>query len=169
MKVFNLFFFFFSFWPCCTSCWILISRPEIKPVLTALGAQSFNHWTTRECPNHFELILDSGPISLFCIWLSFFSVPLIEETVLSLLCSLGCVWSAFAQAWLTLCSSVNCSPSGSSVEFSQQEYVRGLSFLPPGDLPSSAFEPVSLASPSLQMGSFTSELLGKHVVSYPLP
>ena len=37
--------FFLIFWPC-HRCGILV--PGIQPVLHALAAQSFNHWTTRE-------------------------------------------------------------------------------------------------------------------------
>ena len=42
---------------------------------------------------YFELILcvilDSGPASFFCMCLSYFEIPLIEETVVSPLCILG--------------------------------------------------------------------------------
>ena len=37
--------------------------------------------------------------------------------------------------------------------FSRQEYWRGLSFPPPGDLPDPGMEPVSLMSPALAFGS----------------
>ena len=40
-----------------------------------------------------------------------------------------------------------------SMEFSRQEYWSGLPFPSPGHLPSSAVEPVSLASPALTGGS----------------
>ena len=39
------------------------------------------------------------------------------------------------------------------MEFSRQEYWSGLPFPPPGELPNSAMEPVSLASPALQEDS----------------
>ena len=32
------------------TCRILVPQPEIEPMLSALGAQSLNHWTTREIP-----------------------------------------------------------------------------------------------------------------------
>ena len=39
--------------------------------------------------------------------------------------------------------------------FSRQEYWSGLPFSPPGDLPDSGIEPVSLESPALADGLFT--------------
>ena len=52
---------------------------------------------------------------------------------------------------------MNCSLPDSplSVELSRQEYWRGLPFPPPGDLPNPGIEPVSLASPALEGGFFT--------------
>ena len=41
-------FFFFFF--CQTTCGIVTSQPGIKPLVSALEAQSFNHPTTREVP-----------------------------------------------------------------------------------------------------------------------
>ena len=40
--------FFVVFWPCRVTCGISVSRPGIEPRPPALGAQSLNHWTTRE-------------------------------------------------------------------------------------------------------------------------
>ena len=45
-----------------------------------------------------------------------------------------------------------------SMEFSRQEYWRGLSFPSPGDLPDSGIEPVS---PTLQADALPSEAPGK--------
>ena len=42
-----------------------------------------------------------------------------------------------------------------SLGFSRQDYWGGLPFPPPGDLPKSGMEPVSLASPALADGFFT--------------
>ena len=42
-----------------------------------------------------------------------------------------------------------------SMEFSRQEYWSGLPFPTPGDLPSPGIEPVSLESPALAGGFFT--------------
>jgi len=44
--------------------------------------------------------------------------------------------------------------------FSRQEYWRGLSFPPPGDLPDPGMEPVSLMSPALAFGSLPLRHLG---------
>ena len=48
-----------------------------------------------------------------------------------------------------------------STGFSRQEYWSGLPFLPPGDLPDPEIEPVSLVSPALAEGFFTTEPPGK--------
>ena len=45
--------------------------------------------------------------------------------------------------------------------FSRQEYWSGLPFPSPGDLPHPEKEPVSLASPTLAGGFFTTEPPGK--------
>ena len=42
--------FFFSFWPRCSACGILVPQPGIEPVPPAVEAQSLNHWTSREVP-----------------------------------------------------------------------------------------------------------------------
>ena len=42
-----------------------------------------------------------------------------------------------------------------SMEFARQEYWSGLPFPSPGDLPDTEIKPVSLASPALASGSFT--------------
>ena len=43
-----IFFFFFPFWPCCTTYRILAPCPGIKPVSPAVESLSLNQWTTRE-------------------------------------------------------------------------------------------------------------------------
>ena len=40
----------FLFWPCCTTCGILVPQPGTEPELLAVKAQSPNHWTAREFP-----------------------------------------------------------------------------------------------------------------------
>ena len=47
------------------------------------------------------------------------------------------------------------------MEFSRQEYWKGLSFPTPGDHPHPVIEPVSLASPALVGGFFTTVPPGK--------
>ena len=63
-------------------------------------------------------------------------------------CMLGC--SIHAQLFVTL----DCSPPGSSC-LSRQEFWSGLPCLPPGDLPNPGTEPMSLTSPALASGFFT--------------
>ena len=55
------------------------------------------------------------------------------------------------QSCLTLCNPIDCNVPGSS-GFSRQEYWRGLLCPPPGGLPDSEIEPVSLMPPALAGG-----------------
>ena len=63
---------------------------------------------------------------------------------------------------------MNCSLPGSSVHrILQARYWSGLLFPPPGDLPDSRMESVSLMSPALADRFFTVEPLGKsHVTAF---
>ena len=42
------YYFFFTFWPCCVACGILVPQPGIEPTSLALGAWSLSRRTTRE-------------------------------------------------------------------------------------------------------------------------
>ena len=104
------------------------------------------------------------------------SVKAQQETNSTCNCSLNCdsSWGKInkgtsdkgvcvcAQSYLTLCDTIDCSPSGSSVHgiFSRLEYWSGLPFPPPGDLPDPGIKPMS---PALASGFFTTELPGKPV------
>ena len=61
----------------------------------------------------------------------------------------------FATFWAVACQ------ASLSMEFSRQEYWSSLPFTTRGDLPDSGIEPVSLASPALAGGFFTTEPPGK--------
>ena len=80
-------------------------------------------------------------------------------------CVCVCVCTrARAQSCLTLCVSVDCSQTGSSVlslEFPGQEYWSGLPFPTRGDLPDPGLEPMSLVSLELSGGFFTTAPPGK--------
>ena len=54
-----------------------------------------------------------------------------------------------------LCDPMDCSQPPLSMGFSRQEYWSGLPCPPPGDLPNPGIEPVSLMSPALAGGFFT--------------
>ena len=69
-------------------------------------------------------------------------IPTSNEWVL--LCTQSCP---------TVCDPLDCSPPGSSMRFSRQEYWRGLPFPPPGDLPDPGIEPKSAVSLALQENS----------------
>ena len=71
------------------------------------------------------------------------------------LCAWVCVESL--QLCLSLCSPRDCSQASVSMGFSRQEYWNGLPCLPPRDLPDPGIEPVSLMSPALAGGFFTTE------------
>ena len=63
---------------------------------------------------------------------------------------------SLAQLCLTLCDPVDCSHEAPpSMGFSRQEYWSGLQFPSPGDLPQLGIELVSLKSPALADGFFT--------------
>ena len=67
-----------------------------------------------------------------------------------------CACVKLLQSCLTLCDPMDCSLPGSSVlGFSRQAYWSGLPGTPSGDLPDPGIEPVSLMSPSLAGGFFT--------------
>ena len=62
----------------------------------------------------------------------------------------------YAQSCTTLGNPMDCSlPGSSAMEFSSQEYWRGMSCPPPGDLSDPGIEPVSLISPALASRFFT--------------
>ena len=73
-----------------------------------------------------------------------------------------CIPSSKQAKLLQSCQTL-CDPMGSfatcqaplSMGFSRQEYCSGLPFPPPGDLPDAEIKPVSLASPELAGGFFT--------------
>ena len=76
------------------------------------------------------------------------------------------------QSCPTLGDSKDCRPPSSSVHgIFQQEYCRGLPFLPPGDLPDAGIEPTSHMSPSLAGRFFTISATWKalHSASHTLP
>ena len=78
------------------------------------------------------------------------------------ICEFVYVHSKLLQSCPTLCDPMDCSLPGSSVHgILQAKYWSRLLCPPPGDLPDPGIEPVSLMSPALQAGSFTTELPGK--------
>ena len=104
------------------------------------------------------------PVS-FSIWMSLSQslslvLPLITPSFL--LCALvmpsywhACVLSHISSIRLCATSWTVARQAPLSVEFSRQEYWSGLPFLSPGDLPDPGIEPVSLTSPALAGGFFT--------------
>ena len=75
-----------------------------------------------------------------------------------------CVCVSSLQLGLTLCSPVNCSPSGSSVHGILQARILGWVAMPSSRyLPSPGIKPSSLTSPPLTSGFFTTSSLEKPV------
>ena len=67
-----------------------------------------------------------------------------------------CTHAKSLQLCLTLCNAMNCSlPAPLSIGFFRQEDWSGLPFPSPGDLPNPGMELVSLTSPTLAAGFFT--------------
>ena len=62
-----------------------------------------------------------------------------------------------AQLSLTLCSPMGtvADQASLSMEFCRQEYLSGVPFPPPGDLPNPEIELISVQSPALAGGFFT--------------
>ena len=68
------------------------------------------------------------------------------------------------QLCLTLCNPMDYGPPGSSMGLYRWEYWSGLPFPPPEDFPDPGIQPVSLASPALTGGFFTTSAhLGSHL------
>ena len=67
-------------------------------------------------------------------------------------CVCVCVHAKLLQWCPTLCDPVNCCLPGSS----RQEYWNGLPYPPPEDLSNPGIKPMSLTSPALSGGFFTS-------------
>ena len=63
----------------------------------------------------------------------------------------ACVCAKLLQSCSTLCDPMDCNPPA----FFRQEYWSGLPCPPPGELPDPGIKPVSLVSPALAGGFFT--------------
>ena len=46
-----------NFWPCCTTCGILVPQPGIKLIPPTVEAQSLNQWPTGEVPIYFNFYI----------------------------------------------------------------------------------------------------------------
>ena len=68
-------FVFLFFWPHCVACGILVPQPGIKPIFSALGVKSLNHWTSREIPRLTVLKYYFD----FCFWKDIEVVLLIKK------------------------------------------------------------------------------------------
>ena len=67
-----------------------------------------------------------------------------------------CYVCSEAQQWPTLCNHMDCSPTGSSVQgILPARILEWAPFPPPGDLPNPGIEPMSLTSPALAGGFFS--------------
>ena len=73
------------------------------------------------------------------------------------MCSVAQLCQLFATPWTIACQ------APLSMEFSKQEYMIGLPFPTPVDLPDLRIEPISPGTPALAGGFFTTEPLGKNL------
>ena len=64
------------------------------------------------------------------------------------------VWCVLSHVWLFAILWTVADQASLCMGYFRQEYWSGLSFPPPGDLPNPGIEPVSSASPTLQVASF---------------
>ena len=102
-----------------------VPQPGIQPGPLALEAWSLSPWTTRDIP----------PLSFFKL-------------------KDACVHAKSLLSCLTLCNPVDCSPLGFLVHGIIQARS-GLPCPPPGDLPDPGIKPMSLMSPALSGGFFS--------------
>ena len=96
---------------CFMACAILIPRPEIITHIPCTGRRTLNHWTTRKVPN-LAFITTLGVTThgiLRSHLQSEFFMP--------------CVCPHLLQSCLTLCDSLDCSLSGSSVHGTLQTRI----------------------------------------------
>ena len=114
-------------------CRISVSLPGIKPMPSAMEAQSLNHWFTRE-------------VLAFYIFPSYVFV-----CVCVCVCALNHV-RLFAALWTVACQ------ASLSAEFSRQEYWSGVPFPSLGDLPDAGSKPLSLAFPVVAGRFFTTSV-----------
>ena len=63
------------------------------------------------------------------------------------------VWCVLSHVWLFAILWTVAHQASLCMGYFRQEYWSGLSFPPPGDLPNPGIEPVSSASPTLQVAS----------------
>ena len=94
-------------------------------------------------------------VKLFGAFLHLLLLALAENIYLSQTCLIACMLSHFSrvQFFATLWTVACQAPQ--SMGFPRQEYWNGLPFPSPGDLPDPEIEPMSLMSPALAGGFFT--------------
>ena len=96
---------------------------------------------------------------LVALWINLFSNPeiLLKDTWWPIMHA--CMGAKLLQFCLTLCDLMDCSPPGSSVHISMQEYWSVLPCPPPGDLPDPGIKLLSLTSPALAGGFIGRQVL----------
>ena len=88
------------------------------------------------------------------VWIPWFSLGKNHSCILGV-----CVFSRFRHVWFFMTPWTVVHQAPLSMGFSGQEYWSGLPCPPPGDRPHPGIEPVSLASPALAGGFFTTSAL----------
>ena len=133
---------------CPMACAILVPWPGIKPTFPALNGE----------------LLTTGPPGKSQTWLLLLLLELPpwntqEPSAAWVLYCLACVLSCYSHVWLFVTLWAGACQFPLSMGLSRQEYWSGLPCPPPGDLPHPGIKPVSLLSPALADGFFTTTLV----------
>ena len=72
-------------------------------------------------------------------------------------CKFVCVWAKYVQLFVTLWTIAHQAPL--PMKFSKQKYWSGLQWPSPGYLPDPGIDPISLISPALAGGFFTTSTI----------
>jgi len=98
--------------------------------------------------------MDSSAFDSFCLTLYLF-IHVFKTVVYFYCCMRGCVPSCFSRVQLFVTPWTAACQAPLSIGFSRQEYCSGLPFPPPENLPDPGIELMSLMSPTLVGGFFT--------------
>ena len=117
----------------------------MKPTSHILRLVSGGLCCLTELGGSHQLMTTAPASKLCCLPVPYLQIPQCME------------WHVHAQLCPTLCNPMDYSPPGFSVHgiFPGKKYWSGLSFPSPEDLPTSGIEPMSVVSPALADGFFT--------------
>ena len=155
--------------------WPLWLTPQVTPYLLASPNSAGPPLWVAFHTLYFSVILCGKPLPCCLPSNSSRTVAETSQQVLTLLplhsITSLCAWvvSHFSSIWLSATPWTIAQQAPLSMRFSRQEYWSELPFPSPRDLPPSGIEPVSLMSPALAGGSFTTEPPGKPLHHFTRP